>query len=71
MNSTLSDKPPANANDGDLWYNTVDNDFYVFDSGIWEVIPNHLAVVNMVLNNTTEEDKEDPVKAYDRAMGVI
>ena len=67
-NNTCSDKPPKKASAGDLWYNTTDNEFYVFDENLtWVIIDNKDEITEIIM----KDDDDDPVKAYDRAMGVI
>ena len=70
-NNTSSEHPPTSPNHNDLWYNTATNIFYIFDNNIniWNAVLNE----NIIEINLTDnlEEKEDPVKAYNRAMGII
>ncbi len=67
-NNTCSDIPPTNPDAGDLWYNTSDNNFYVFDQGIWDPVMDEDTVFNLIVQ---DEDEDDPIKAHDRAMSII
>lgn len=69
MNNICSETEPANPNVGDLWYNTNDNEFYVFDYDFkWDKIVDETTVFDIIAE---EGNGEDPVEAYDRAMGII
>ena len=48
---------------GDIWMNTTEGKFYVWDGADWEV--------QDVENIDFSDFGEDPVEAYDRAMGVV
>ena len=48
---------------GDIWMNTTEGKFYVWDGADWEV--------QDVENIDFSDFGEDPIEAYDRAMGVV
>jgi len=54
---------PIDSVAGDIWMNTTEGKFYVFDGADWE-----LADVEDIDFNNFEPDHE---AAYDRAMGVV
>lgn len=69
MNNSCNDIPPYAPEPGDLWYNTSDNNFYVFENNMkWVMVDDSTIVFDILLNKSI---KEDPIKAYDRAMGII
>ncbi len=69
MNNYCSPTPPDSPKEGDLWYNTNDNEFYVMDdSGRWIAVDEEGLVTDILIH---EDVRDDPTKAYDRAMGVI
>ena len=69
MNNSSGEKPHSNPMPGDLWYNTLDNNFYVFEANsTWDVVADENSVFDLIIH---EGMTEDPIKAYDRAMGVI
>lgn len=57
-----SDEPPM-PDPGDIWMNTDEGKFYLFDGAVWE-----LADVEDIDFTNMEPDHE---AAYDRAMGVV
>ena len=69
MNNICGPIPPTSPSPGDLWYNTSDNEFYVFDDARrWITVDNDDLVTNIIMH---DDVADDPYKAYERAMGVL
>ena len=54
---------PPSPDPGDIWMNTDEGKFYVWDGSDWNIEePEHIDFDAVIF---------DPVEAYDRAMGVV
>ena len=70
MNNICGPTPPKNAEPGDLWFNTIDELFYYLDdANRWITVDNDDIVVNVIMHS--DAIQEDPVDAYERAMGIL
>ena len=70
MNNITGPKPHLNPSIGDMWYNTMDGMFYVYDLGDrWVATDDDDLVVNVISH--IDALKGDPVEAYNRAMAVL
>jgi len=60
---TCSSTPPSQSNNGDIWFNTTDKHFYIFQN-IWHKIDHDTVIIEDIYEESLEE-------RYDRAMGIL
>lgn len=78
FNYTQSKEPPMELNDGDIWFDTVNNLWNILKEGKWHLCdklnimdpnPNNIEDIEMVLNQDC--DKKTNHQNYERAMGIV
>ena len=68
MNNVSGPQPGKHHSAGDIWYNTTEELFYVFDGFYWTAVADD----NMdKLMDTLTEERDDPIEAYERAMSIL
>lgn len=67
MNNVSGPHPGKDHDAGDVWYNTNDETFYVFDGFYWQAV---IDDVDTLVGTLTKE-ADDPIEAYDRAMSIL
>lgn len=67
MNNVSGPHPGKDHNAGDVWYNTNDETFYIFDGFYWRAARD--GIDGLVEDLAKEID--DPLEAYDRAMSIL